>query len=112
MRSPALALLSASALSYTTCLAAYDYIIVGGGTAGLVVANRLSELPDIQVAVIEAGDDVEDNINVTSTTRFITALGTSIDWNYESVNQSYGGNRPISYHAGKALGGTSTINGK
>lgn len=89
----------------------YDYIILGGGTSGLVVANRLSENPNISVAVIEAGDSVRFNPNVTNTTAFGLSLGTSIDWMYPSLPQQYANNKSVIYHAGKALGGTSTING-
>ena len=90
----------------------YDFIIIGGGTAGLTIANRLTELPHITVAVIEAGDKVLNNPNVTGTDKFTAALGTSIDWQYESTNQTYAAGQTVSCPAGKALGGTSTINGK
>lgn len=89
----------------------YDYIILGGGTSGLVVANRLSEDPSVSVAVVEAGDSVRFNPNVTNTTQFGLSLGTSIDWAYTSLPQQYADNKSVVYHAGKALGGTSTING-
>ncbi|TVY28703.1 Glucose oxidase [Lachnellula hyalina] len=89
----------------------YDFIIIGGGTAGLTIANRLTELPHITVAVIEAGDKVLNNPNVTGTDKFTAALGTSIDWQYESTNQTYAAGQTVSCPAGKALGGTSTING-
>ncbi|KAF2502555.1 putative glucose oxidase [Lophium mytilinum] len=94
--------------SSTPC---YDYIVVGGGTAGLVVANRLSENPHITVAVIEAGDSVFNNPNVTDTAAFGQALGTAIDWAYPAEPQKYASNRTLTYNSGKALGGTSTING-
>ena len=90
----------------------FDYIIVGGGTAGLTVANRLTEVPNITVAIVEAGDKVFNNPNVTNLDDFTVALGTPIDWQYESTNQIYAAGQKLAYHSGKALGGTSTINGE
>lgn len=89
----------------------YDYIIVGGGTSGLVVANRLSEQENINVLVIEAGGSVYNNKNVTDTLGYGKAFGTDIDWAYETTKQEYGGGISQTLRAGKALGGTSTING-
>ncbi|KAF7713453.1 Glucose oxidase [Penicillium ucsense] len=89
----------------------YDFVIIGGGTSGLVVANRLSENKDITVAVIEAGDSVFSNPNVTNVNGYGRAFGTNIDWAYPTEPQIYaGGGRQI-MRAGKAIGGTSTING-
>ncbi|PYH94523.1 alcohol oxidase [Aspergillus ellipticus CBS 707.79] len=89
----------------------YDYVIIGGGTSGLVVANRLSENPDVSVLVIEAGDSVYDNYNVTDVDGYGLAFGTDIDWQYETVLQPYAGNVTQVLRAGKALSGTSAING-
>ncbi|KAM3074971.1 hypothetical protein ACMFMF_005656 [Clarireedia jacksonii] len=88
----------------------FDFVIIGGGTSGLVIANRLSEL-NVTVAIIEAGASVRDNTNVTRVDGFTLALNTEIDWQYASTNQTYAGGQSIQYHAGKALGGTSTLNG-
>ncbi|KFY74509.1 hypothetical protein V499_05464 [Pseudogymnoascus sp. VKM F-103] len=106
--------LVAPALLVSHCAALepeFDFIIVGGGTAGLTLANRLTEFPHVTVAVIEAGGEVINNPNVTDPNSFTLALGTAIDWQYESVNQTHAGDQKIAYHSGKALGGTSTING-
>lgn len=89
----------------------YDVVIVGGGTAGLVIANRLSEKSYTTVAVIEAGDLVFDNKNVSTVDGYGLSFGTEIDWQYESTPQAYAGNKTQTLRAGKALGGTSTING-
>jgi choline dehydrogenase-like flavoprotein len=88
----------------------YDYI-VGGGTSGLVVANRLSEDPSVSVAIIEAGASAFDNENVTSVSAYGKAFGTQIDWEYQSAPQKYALNETQTLRAGKALGGTSTFNG-
>lgn len=105
-------LISTVSLASATATGEFDFVIIGGGTAGLTVANRLTELPNITVAVIEAGDKVFNNPNVTDPEKFTLALGTQIDWQYESTNQTFADGRTIACSAGKALGGTSTINGK
>lgn len=90
----------------------FDYVILGGGTAGLVIASRLSEDPGTTVAVIEAGDFEKNNPIVTTTTALFPAFHTQLDWQYKSLPQVYGGNRSIVWSAGKGLGGSSLINGK
>jgi choline dehydrogenase len=90
----------------------FDYVIVGGGTAGLVLANRLSVFPHVRVAVIEPGGDERANPDVTSSGWYMKAFGTDVDWMYMSVPQAHAAGRAMEYHSGKAIGGTSTINGK
>lgn len=91
--------------------ASYDYIVVGGGTGGLVVANRLSENSGSSVLIIERGNKQLDNPDVYNPNAYEDAFGTSIDYAYQSVPQKYFGNTTQTLRAGKALGGTSTING-
>lgn len=88
----------------------YDYIIVGGGTAGLTVANRLSDDPSVSILVIEPGQAEFDNPDVTDISRLAYTYDSPIDWAYKTTEQSFGGRRQI-MRAGKALGGTSVMNG-
>jgi choline dehydrogenase-like flavoprotein len=90
-----------------------DIVIIGGGTTGLALANRLSEVPKLTIAVIEAGDDEGSNPNVTSVAGFGGGLGfnTHIDWLYETAEQTGAGGRRLQYHQGRAWGGTSVLNG-
>lgn len=66
----------------------YDYIVVGGGTSGLVVASRLTEDPNVSVLVIEAGGDKTSDPFV-NTPGFMGALygKEEYDWNFSSVPQ-------------------------
>ena len=89
----------------------FDYIIVGAGTSGLVLANRLSSDPEISVAVLEPGSSQIDNPNVTMLGHFGLGLHTDIDWQYESAPQVFANGKPQVYDQGKGLGGTSLING-
>lgn len=90
---------------------AFDYVIVGAGPAGLVLANKLSEDPSVTVAVIEAGADERYNPIVTSVEALFVGIGSPLDWAYQSAPQKYASNRTLLYSGGKALGGTTTING-
>src|ERR1700760_3639249 len=62
----------------------YDYVIVGAGSAGCVLANRLSEDPDVQVLLLEAGPpDTLENIHVPL--GYLQLGGTEVDWGYHSA---------------------------
>ncbi|PWW80339.1 GMC oxidoreductase [Tuber magnatum] len=94
-------------------LAAYDYVIIGGGTSGLAVANRLSEDSSKTVLVIESGpiDDGSDSFKIPYLGRGYQNFGTKYDWNVSSVPSELLGNRSIIMPSARVLGGTSSING-
>lgn len=86
----------------------YDFIVVGGGTAGCVVAARLSEGGDARVLLLEAGGrEPLDAVAVPSA--WTSLQGTSADWAGVSVVQAATGSR-IPWPSGRGLGGSSTVN--
>ncbi|EIW60104.1 alcohol oxidase [Trametes versicolor FP-101664 SS1] len=91
--------------------AEYDYVIVGGGTAGLVVAARLSEDPTITVAVVEAGVHHVNEPLVDTPQFFGRAIGNpAFDWNFQTVPQPALNNASVHQARGKMLGGSSGLN--
>ena len=90
---------------------AFDIIIVGAGTAGCVLANRLSEDPKLQILVIEAGSNCNDDPRVKTPGRSGECLGNSgIDWQFVTEPQKHLNGRTISHPRGKLIGGSSAIN--
>lgn len=87
----------------------YDYIVVGGGTSGLVVATRLSESSNKTVLVVEHGD-FANTINVT-VPYFTTGDQTPRLYNIASVPQVHLAGRVTSLRTGNVVGGSSTVNG-
>jgi choline dehydrogenase len=92
----------------------YDYIIVGGGSAGSVLANRLTEDPGTTVLVLEAGRSdwrVDPFIHMPAALTF--PIGSRFyDWRYESEPEPFMHGRRIYHARGKVLGGSSSINGQ
>jgi choline dehydrogenase-like flavoprotein len=87
----------------------YDYIIVGGGTAGSVVAARLAENPAISVCLMEAGPTDDGNLEVLSLQNWPNLLGTDLDYDYRIEEQARG-NSLIRHSRGRVLGGCSSHN--
>ncbi|RKL50829.1 hypothetical protein BFJ72_g282 [Fusarium proliferatum] len=89
----------------------YDYIVVGGGTAGVAVAARLSEgLPYANILLIEAGPAVDDEPKINIPGMKGSTLGTKYDWNFTTVPQAGANNRVWPINRGKVLGGSSALN--
>ncbi|KAF9489184.1 alcohol oxidase [Pleurotus eryngii] len=89
----------------------YDYVIIGGGTAGLAVANRLSEDPLVSIVVIEAGPNAEYLPEVFIPGLFGSGQAlTTLNWAYSTTPQPMLNNRSLVINAGRVLGGSTTIN--
>jgi choline dehydrogenase len=87
----------------------FDYVIVGAGSAGCVLANRLSEDPDVKVALLEAGPpDTKENVHVPL--GYLQLATTDVDWDYHSAPERECDGRRIPLPRGKVLGGSSSIN--
>jgi len=87
----------------------YDYVIVGAGSAGCVLAARLSEDPDTSVLLLEAGpQDTKQDIHVPL--GYLKLARTEVDWNYASAPEPNCNGRRISLPRGKVLGGSSSVN--
>jgi choline dehydrogenase len=87
----------------------HDYVIVGAGSAGCVLANRLSEDPDASVLLIEAGGSDRD-LNVRIPAAFANQFHGRLDWDYDTEPEPAVDGRRLYIPRGKALGGSSSMN--
>ncbi|KAG7139851.1 GMC oxidoreductase family protein Mala s like [Verticillium longisporum] len=89
----------------------YDYIVVGGGTAGAALATRLSlGLPNSKILLVEAGPAAPDDLRINVPGFRGSILGSELDWNFTTVGQSALDGRSVLVNRGKVLGGSSAMN--
>ena len=91
-------------------MAAYDYVIVGGGPAGCVLASRLSEDPAVQVLLLEAGPEDKDPYIHWPAGFYKLTGSTKNGWGYETAPLAHLGDRRMWFPQGRVLGGGGSIN--
>jgi choline dehydrogenase len=89
----------------------YDYVIVGGGSAGCVVARRLLEGTDATVLLLEAGGSDEGVKSISNPPQWVENIGSRYDWAYRYEPSPHVDHRSIPLPLGKVLGGSGSING-
>jgi choline dehydrogenase-like flavoprotein len=87
----------------------HDYVIVGAGSAGCVLANRLSEDPSVRVLLLEAGGR-DRSMNIKIPAAFPNQFHTKLDWDYTTEAEPHVDNRSLYIPRGKSLGGSSSMN--
>jgi choline dehydrogenase len=87
----------------------YDYVIVGAGSAGCVLASRLTEDPNVSVLLLEAGPPDEDE-NIHVPIGYLRMARSEYDWGYRSAPEAACDGRSINLPRGRVLGGSSSVN--
>ncbi|KAJ7458937.1 GMC oxidoreductase [Mycena latifolia] len=89
----------------------FDYVIVGGGTAGLALAARLSEDPSVTVIVLEAGEANMEDPKILIPAQFgHTFKDPKYDWAFRTEKQKFSNNKEFVWSSGKGLGGSAALN--
>src|SRR4051812_9378829 len=89
---------------------AYDFVVVGAGSAGCALTNQLSSDPSVSVLLLEAGG-ADDREAIRVPRQYFSLWGTDVDWQYVSTPQSETAGRTHLMPRGRVLGGTSSLNG-
>lgn len=90
-------------------MAVYDYVIIGAGSAGCVLASRLSENPSTRVLLLEAGpQDEADEIHIPAALNLL--FQSTYDWDFRTAPQQRAAGRSIYWPRGRMLGGSSSMN--
>src|SRR3984885_2572741 len=87
----------------------YDYIIIGAGSAGCVLANRLSEDPSVRVLLLEAGGR-DRSLKIKIPAAFPEQFHSKLDWDYATEPEPHADGRSLYIPRGKSLGGSSSMN--
>src|ERR1700732_895412 len=88
----------------------YDYVIVGAGSAGCVVARRLLDGTDATVLLLEAGGSDEGVKSISNPPQWVENIGSRYDWAYRYEPSPHVDHRSIPLPLGKVLGGSGSIN--
>jgi pyridoxine 4-oxidase len=87
----------------------FDFLVIGSGTAGSVLASRLSEQPELRVGLIEAGG-AATNPMIAAPAQWPLLQGSEIDWAYRTVPQRHTANRVHDWPRGRVIGGSTCLN--